>query len=56
MSKFIQLSIVLATIVLPWLAARDRSASRGLRRAVAALVAFNVFYVVTITYILPRFG
>ena len=56
MGKIILISILLATIALPMRAARDPSPTRGLRRTVLWLVAFNVFYLIAIIYILPRVG
>ena len=54
MDKVFFLSILVATVMLPWLAARDRSPSRWLRRAFLMIVAFNAFYLVAIVYVLPR--
>jgi hypothetical protein len=52
--KLILISILIATVALPMRAARDPSPTRGLRRAVLWIVAFNVCYLIAIVYILPR--
>jgi hypothetical protein len=44
MKKFILMSVLYATIVLPILAARERNAARGVKRAVAMFVAYNFLY------------
>jgi hypothetical protein len=54
MEKVVMLSVVFAFIGLPWAAARDRSAVRGIQRTVLMLAVFNVMYAFTIVYVLPR--
>jgi hypothetical protein len=54
MGKLLLISILLANMSLPMLAARDPSPRRGLRRTIVSLVLFNVFYLIGIVYILPR--
>jgi hypothetical protein len=54
MPKLLLISILIANLTLPMLAARDPSPRRGLRRTVVSLVLFNVFYLIGIVYILPR--
>jgi hypothetical protein len=44
MKKFLLMSVLYAFIVLPCLAARERNAARGVKRAVAAVVAYNFLY------------
>ena len=44
MKKFILMSVLYATIILPSLAARERNAVRGVKRAVAMFVAYNFLY------------
>ncbi|WP_395813042.1 hypothetical protein [Archangium minus] len=44
MKKFILMSVLYAAIVLPILAARERNAVRGVKRAVAMFVAYNFLY------------
>jgi hypothetical protein len=52
--KFLLLSILLATVVIPMRAASDRSPKRGFRRTIFFMAAFNVFYLIAIIYVLPR--
>jgi hypothetical protein len=54
MQKFLLLSILLATVVVPMLTARDTSPRRGLRRTLLLMVLFNAVYLFSIVYILPR--
>jgi len=42
--KFLLLSIVFATIFIPLLAARDRSATRALKKTVLMTIGFALFY------------
>ncbi len=44
MKKFILMSVLYAIILLPSLAARERNPMRGVKRAMAMMVAFNFFY------------
>ncbi|HSP80157.1 MAG TPA: hypothetical protein VLQ93_16620 [Myxococcaceae bacterium] len=44
MKKFILMSVLYAIILLPSLAARERNPVRGVKRAMAMMVAFNFFY------------
>jgi hypothetical protein len=52
--KFLLLSILLATVMIPMRAASDRSPKRGFRRTILMMTAFNVFYLFAIIYVLPR--
>lgn len=54
MQKLLLISIWLATIILPFLAAMDPSPRRGLRRLLLVMSGFIAFYVFSIVYILPR--
>lgn len=54
MRKLLLVSVVLASIVLPWRAASDSSPRRGLRHALLWVVAFNVLYLFALLYIVPR--
>ncbi len=56
MGKLILLSVVLALVIVPIVAASDRDAGRGLKRAVFAVVAFNLFYAFALRYLFPRFS
>ena len=44
MKKFILMSVLYAVLILPSLAARERNAVRGVKRAVAMFVAYNFVY------------
>jgi len=48
------ISIVAATIIIPMWAARERSARRGLRKAAAYVVLFNLIYLLAVMFIYPR--
>lgn len=54
MQKFLLMSILIATVVIPMIAASDRSAIRGFRRTVVWMAAFNLFYLFAIVYVWPR--
>ena len=56
MGKLLLGSVLIATVLLPMLAARERSPMRGLRKLVATLVAFNIFYLFAVLYLYPRLG
>ena len=45
MGKAILISILVASVALPALGARDRNGARGLKRTLLLLLVFNVFYV-----------
>jgi hypothetical protein len=51
MSKLTLLSIVLAMVLAPLLTGSDRSPQRGLKRALLAFFAFNLFYVLLIKFV-----
>ena len=50
------MSVALALVALPLLAARDTQPKRGLKRALLYVVAFNACYVFFIRIVLPRIG
>lgn len=54
MQKNLLLTILIATIMIPMLAASDRSPTRGFRRTVTWMALFNVFYMIALIYIWPR--
>lgn len=54
MQKVILVSILFANVVIPIRAARDRSARRGLRKALAGMLLFEVAYLVAVLFIYPR--
>lgn len=54
MKKFLLYTILIATVVIPMIAASDKSAIRGFRKAVVWMAAFNVIYLFAILYVWPR--
>lgn len=54
MRKLILISIVIATVVIPVRAARERSARRGLTRAIVAMLMFDVLYLLAVVFLYPR--
>jgi hypothetical protein len=54
MRKLILISILFANVVIPLWAARERSARRGLRKALVATLAFDVAYVVAVVVVAQR--
>ena len=54
MKKFLLYTILIATVVIPMIAATDKSAIRGFRKAVIWMAAFNVIYLFAILYVWPR--
>lgn len=51
MGKAILMSVIVATIVVPTLAARDRNGRRGLKRMLVFLIAFNLLYVLLVALV-----
>ena len=54
MGKLIRVSILLATVVVPVLAARERDGRRGLRMAVRGMLAVTVLYWIAVMALLPN--
>ena len=54
MGKLILMSVLVATVAVPALAARRRGARAGLGRLVWWALAFNVFYLLAVRFIYPR--
>jgi hypothetical protein len=54
MQKFLLYSVLFANIVIPLWTATNTSPTRGFRRMVFSMLAFNLFYVFAIIYVLPR--
>ena len=54
MQKALLISIIVATLAIPMWTAQDRSARRGLRRAVVWMALFNVVYLLAVMFIYPR--
>jgi hypothetical protein len=53
MAKLLMLSVLVATVAMPSLAARDPSPWRGLSRLVVAAFAFSVLYWAIVMYLVP---
>ena len=56
MERLLLISIVLALIAIPVLAARDENPRRGLKRALAGIMAFTFVYAFLLRVVLPRLG
>jgi len=54
MAKLILISVILATIAIPLIAARDPSAVRGMKRAMLYTFLFNIAYLLGMLLIYPR--
>jgi hypothetical protein len=55
LAKLILLSVVIAMVVIPVLAARDRNPRRAFRRTVIIIFVFNACYWLAVRFIYPRF-
>jgi hypothetical protein len=51
MKKFLLMSVIYATLLLPCLAARERNPVRGVKRALALSLSFNLLYTFAILVI-----
>ena len=56
MTKLALLSIALALVILPLVAARDPHPWRGMKKALVWVVAFNAFFVFFLRFVVPRLG
>ena len=54
MAKLLLLSVVIMMVAIPVLTARDRSAKRGLQKAIILMIVFNIFYVLAVRFIYPH--
>jgi hypothetical protein len=54
MQKLILVSILFASVGVPIWAARERSARRGLKKALFAMLVFDVAYLLAVLFIYPR--
>jgi hypothetical protein len=54
MAKLILLSVLVASVVMPSLAARDQSPWRGLKGLLVAMFAFSFFYWVVVMFLVPE--
>jgi hypothetical protein len=56
MSKLLMLSVCFCLLGLPLWASRDPHPMRGLRKAVLAVLLFDLFYVFILRVVVPRLG
>jgi hypothetical protein len=56
MSKLIHLSLALVLVVFPLIASTDRLPRRGMKKTLAWVVAFNLFFVFLLRVVIPRLG
>ena len=54
MAKLLLLSVVLMSVWLPIMTARDSNQKRGLKRLVHGIILFNIFWVFAALVIYPR--
>jgi hypothetical protein len=54
MAKLLLLSVLIMMIAIPVLSARDRSARRGLQKAIILTILFNLFYLFALRFIYPH--
>ena len=54
MQKLILVSILFASVAVPIWAAHERSARRGLQKALFAMLVFELAYVVAVVFVYPR--
>jgi uncharacterized membrane protein YwaF len=55
MVKLVLMSALLASFLIPAIAARDRIARRGFKRAVVVAVLYAIAYGVALTVVTPQF-
>ena len=53
MSSLLLLCILAATVLMPSFASRDSDPARGLKRLLAAMVAFSFFYWLVVMFVTP---
>jgi hypothetical protein len=54
MARFLLLSILVASVTIPVLSARDKSARRGLRKLLARIVPFVLLYWISVMFLTPH--
>jgi hypothetical protein len=54
MAKLVLLSEVIALLAIPVIAARNRSARRGLQWTIILFFVYSLFYTVLLRYVWPR--
>jgi hypothetical protein len=56
MRKLLLLSLVMATIFIPLLASRERSATRAFRKTLLLMGGFFALYLLALRFLYSRFG
>lgn len=51
--KLLLVSVIMAMVVVPILAARDKSPMRALRRTLLLIFIFNMLYLLAVRYVYP---
>ena len=54
MAKMVLLSVIIAIVAIPLVAARSKSPRRGLQVTIIAIVLFNFFYLFAVRFIYPH--
>lgn len=54
MQKLLLVSILIANVLIPLWAAREENAIRGLKKTLAAMVAFDAAYLLAVLFVYPR--
>jgi predicted membrane-bound dolichyl-phosphate-mannose-protein mannosyltransferase len=54
MAKLLLLAVIVGTIAIPILAARQANARRGLWNAVTIVVVFNLLYLLAVLFVYPH--
>jgi hypothetical protein len=54
MSKALLLSLMIATIVLPAIAAKEKNPKKGFRKAIIYMLVFNAFYLFGLMFLYGR--
>ena len=55
MVKLILISVLMVTVTLPLLAAREPNGRRGFKRMLLGLLLFNLFYAALVTLVVTRY-
>jgi hypothetical protein len=54
MRTFLLRSVIFALLTIPFIAAREHNPLRGLKKALALFIAFNVLYMLALRFIYPH--
>ena len=54
MHKFLLLSVLLATALIPMFTSRDPGARRGLERTIVSMAVFDFVYLLALIFVYPR--